>query len=197
VDAPAKKAKAEGAHLVLIDECGFFLNPLVRRTWARKVKTPLLRSWGRHRDKVSVIAAVSVAPTLRRLGLYWLADPKHYVTAETVVKFLRTLLNHLRGRVIVVWDGGTNHKGALIRALCARYPRLHLERLPAYAPELNPVEFLWSHLKYARMANFVPEDLAHLDQTLHCHLHDVGRTPGLLKALWHGSKLPFPPSIFA
>jgi hypothetical protein len=119
----------------------------VRRTWAPKGKTPILRSWGRHRDKVSVIAALSVAPPLRRLGLYFLADPKHYVAAETVVKFLRALLKHLRGRVIVVWDGGSNHKGPLVRALCARYPRLHLERLPAYAPELNPVEQVWSHLK--------------------------------------------------
>jgi transposase len=61
---------------------------------------------------------------------------------------------------------------------------------------LNPVEFLWSHLKYARLANFVPTSLSHLDQTVQTHLQSVGQTPGLLKALWHGSKLPFPPSIF-
>ena len=181
---------------MLIDESGFFLNPLVRRTWAPKGKTPVLPSWGRHRDKVSVIAALSVAPTRRRLGLYWLADPKNYVTAETVVKFLHELLKHLRGRIIVVWDGGSNHKGPLIRALCARHPRLHLERLPAYAPELNPVEQVWSHLKYARLPNFVPKSLSHLDQTVCAHLQSVGQTPGLLKALWHGSKLPFPPCIF-
>lgn len=93
--------------------------------------------------------------------------------------------------------GQHNHKGPLIRALCARHLRLHLERLPAYAPNLNPVEFVWSHLKYARLPNFMPESLAHLDQTVRSHLHSVGQTPGLLKALWHGSKLPFPPSIFA
>ena len=182
---------------MLIDESGFFLNPLVRRTWAPKGQTPVLPSWGRHRDKVSVIAALSVAPTLRRLGLYWLADPKHYVTAETVGKFLRELLKHLRGRVIVVWDGGSNHQGPLIRAFCARHPRLHLERLPAYAPDLNPVEQVWSHLKHGRLPNFVPESLAHLDQTVRSQLQSVGQTPGLLKALWHGSKLPFPLSIFA
>jgi len=169
----------------------------VRRTWARKGQTPTLRCWGRHRDKVSVIAALTVAPALRRLGLSWLADPQHYVTAETVVRFLRTLLRHLRGRVIVVWDGGSSHKGPLIRALCARHPRLHLERLPAYAPELNPVEQVWCHLKYGRLANFVPANLAHLDQSVRRHLHAVGQVPGLLKALWHGSRLPFPTSIFA
>ena len=154
------------------------------------------RSWGRHRDKVSVIAALSVAPTLRRPGLYWLADPKDYVTVETVVKFLRERLRQLRGKVIVVWDGGSNHKGPLIRALCSRQPRRHLERLPAYAPDLNPVEQVWSHLKYGRLPNFVPESLSHLDHTLRGELHTVAQTPSLLKALWRGSKLPFPPCIF-
>ena len=157
----------------------------------------MLPAWGRHRDKVSVIAALSVAPSLRRLGRYFLADPKNYVAAETVVKFLRGLLKHLRGRVIVVWDGGGNHKGPLLRAFCARHPRLHLERLPAYAPDLNPVEQVWSHLKYGRLPNFVPASLTHLDHTVRSHLQSVGQTPGLLGSLWRGSKLPFPPSIFA
>jgi hypothetical protein len=67
------------------------------------------------------VAALSVAPTLHRLGWYFLADPKHYVTAETMVRFLRELLKQLRGRIIVVWDGGSSHKGPLIRALCARH----------------------------------------------------------------------------
>jgi transposase len=103
---------------------------------------------------------------------------------------------HLRGRVIVVWDGGSNHKGPLIRALCSRFPRLHLEPLPAYAPELNPVEFIWSHLKYGRMANFVPRHVRHLKQVVQTHLHEVGQSPGLLKQLWKGSKLPFPVPAF-
>src|SRR5215210_46651 len=155
----------------MIDESGFFLNPLMRRTWAPKGQTPTLRSWGRHRDKVSVVAALSVSPTRQRLGLYFQTDPKHYITAETVVSFLRAVLKRLRGRVIVVWDGGSSsHKGPLIRELLSRYPRLHLERLPAYAPELNPVELVWSYLKHGRLANFVPRDVRHLDDIVQAHL---------------------------
>jgi hypothetical protein len=60
--APPKKAAGDRAHLVLIDEAGLFLNPLVRRTWAKVGQTPVLDSWGRHRDKVSVIGAVTVSP---------------------------------------------------------------------------------------------------------------------------------------
>ena len=177
---------------MLIDESGFLLNPVVRRTWARQGHTPVLPSWGRHRDKVSVIAAIGVAPQRRRLGLFFHTDAKHYIDAPAVAGFLRSLLRQLRGRVIVLWDGGTNHKGPFIRAVGADFPRLHLERLPAYAPDLNPVEFLWSHLKHGCMPNFIPQDVQHLDQVVQAHLRAAGQSPGLLKQLWKGSKLPFP-----
>ena len=152
-----KKAKAERAHVALIDEAGLFLNPLVRRSWAKKGRTPVLESWGRHRDKVSVIGAVSVSPAARRLGLYFATDPKDYFDPSRVVGFLRDLLKHLRGKVIVVWDGGSNHKGPAIRELLGRNKRLTLERLPAYAPDLNPVEAVWGWLKYGKLPNFVPD----------------------------------------
>ena len=71
----------------------------------------MLTGFGRRRDKVSTIAAISVAPAHRRIGLYFRTDPVTYVDAAAVVSFLRRLLRHLRGRVIVVWDGGSNHKG--------------------------------------------------------------------------------------
>jgi putative transposase len=189
--AHQKKAQDERAHLVLIDESGFFLNPTVRRTWAPKGRTPVLTGFGRHRDKVSTIAAISVAPRRRRLGLYWRTDPERYIDAAAVVAFLRELLRHLRGRVVVVWDGGSNHKGPLIRELVRRFPRLRLERLPGYAPELNPVEQVWGHLKYGLMANYVPRHVGHLDRVVQDHLAEVRGCPELIRALWTGSKLPF------
>jgi hypothetical protein len=191
VAARQKKARDERAHVVLIDESGFFLNPTVRRTWAPRGRTPVLTGFGRHRDKVSTIAAVSVAPGRRRVGLYWRTDPRHYIDAAAVVAFLRDLLRRLRGRVIVVWDGGSNHKGPLIRALLRSYPRLHLERLPGYAPDLNPVEMIWSYLKYGLMANFVPRHVQHLDRVVRGHLAGLGKEPALIRSLWSGSKLPF------
>ncbi len=123
--AHQKKARDERAQIVLIDESGFFLNPLVRRTWAPKGHTPVLTGFGRHRDKVSTIAAISVAPIRRRIGLYFQTDPETYVDTTAVSSFLQNLLRHLRGKVIVIWDGGSNHKGPLIRELLHRYPRLN------------------------------------------------------------------------
>ncbi len=78
-------------------------------------------------------------------------------------------------------------------AAWARHAGLRISRSQAaYAPDLNPVEQLWSHLKYGRMPNFMPRHVRHLDWVVRSHLPAVGQTPSLLKALWHSSKLPFP-----
>jgi transposase len=190
--AGPKKAAADRAHVVLIDEAGLFLNPLVRRTWAPRGMTPVLSSWGRHRDKVSVIGAVSVSPATRRLGFYFATDSKDYFTPAKVIAFLRHLLRHLRGKVVVVWDGGTNHKGPVVRAFLKRNQRLWLERLPAYSPDLNPVEAVWGWLKYGQLANYVPADIDALDWEVLDRLVELKHTPGLLRALWDASDLPFP-----
>lgn len=147
---------------------------------------------GGHRKKVSVIGAVSVSPTAKRLGLYFATLPDGFFTAEAVVAFLRDLLQHLRGKVVVVWDGGGNHKGPLIRDFLRRNRRLTVERLPAYAPALNPVEAVWSWLKYGQLANFAPDGVADLDDEVIDRLLDLECDPGLLRVLWERSDLPFP-----
>jgi hypothetical protein len=113
-----KKARDEGAHVVLIDESGFFLNPVVRRAWAPVGRTPVLTGFGRHRDKVSTIAAIAVAPRRRRLGLYWRTDPVHYIDAAGVVSFLRDLLRHLGGGLAFISE--LTQRRTLIRRLSCR-----------------------------------------------------------------------------
>jgi putative transposase len=147
---------------------------------------------GGHRKKVSVIGAVSVSPAARHVGLYFSTLPDGFFTAEAVVAFLRDLLKHLRGKVVVVWDGGSNHKGPLIRAFLRRNKRLTLERLPAYAPDLNPVEVVWSWLKYGQLANYVPDGVGELDNEILDRLIELKCDPELLRKLWEGSDLPFP-----
>ena len=177
---------------MLIDETGLFLNPLVRRSWAVRGKTPVIGGDGWHRKKVSVIGAVSVSPATRRPGLYFATRPDGFFTAEAVVKFLRDLLGHLRGKGVALWDGGPNHNGPLIRAFLSRNKRLRLERLPAYAPELNPVEAVWSWLKYSQLANYVPDGMSDLDDEIIDRLGALKGESDLLRNLWDGSDLPFP-----
>ena len=112
------------------------------------------------------MAALTVSPRRRRLGLHFSTYPKAFVNQERAADFLRSLLHSLRGPVIVVWDGGPMHKGDAIRAVLHDFPRLRLERLPPYTPELNPVEYLWNHLKYGVLSNFMPDDVFHLDAVL-------------------------------
>ena len=95
------------------------------------------------------------------MGLYLHVHPDDNITSVEVAVFLRALLRHLRGQVIVLMDGGSIHKGPEVRALLARCPRLHLEWFPGYAPELNPDELVWAHFK-AELANGHPDNLDEL-----------------------------------
>ena len=116
------------------------------------------------------------------MGLYWQTFPRSFVNAERSAEFLRGLLRHLHGAVIVVWDGGPMHKGEPIQQLLHDFPRLSLERLPPYAPDLNPVEYLWTHLKYGRMANFVPDDVFQLNAVLNDTFAKPANPPRCLTA---------------
>jgi transposase len=74
------------------------------------------------------------------------------------------MLKDLAGRFVVIWDGGPRHKGDPIRDLMGRFAgRLDLEKLPPYAPMLNPVESLWSWLRWERLSNLGPRDAADLN----------------------------------
>ena len=139
---------------------------------------------------MSAIAALTIAPRRHRLGLYFRTYPKAFVNQERAADFLRTLLKHLRGPVIVVWDGGPMHKGDAIRALLHDYPRLSLERLPPYTPELNPVEYLWNHLKYGALPNFMPDDIFHLDGVLKQRLRRARLSSQRLRSFFKQSGLP-------
>jgi transposase len=172
---------------VFLDESGFLLIPTVRRTWAPRGQTPLLHHRYRH-DKVSAISAVTVSPTRQSCGLY-----AHFhlanITHVEVAVFLRELLRHLAGAIIVVWDGGAIHRGAAVRQLLARHPRLHVERFPAYAPELNPDELVWNYLK-GGLANGRPDTVDALLADLTRVTRQLRRSPALLRAFIVGSELP-------
>lgn len=175
------------AHVVFADESGFQLTPSVRRTWAPRGQTPILRHWDR-RDRVSAISAVSVSPRRRRVNLYMHLYPDNLTHLE-VTRFLRDLLRHLRGAVILIWDRGPIHHGTAITALCRRSPRLHLVELPGYAPELNPDEGVWAYAK-RELANGRPHSTQHLFRDLTRVTRTMRRRPALLRACFTASDLP-------
>jgi putative transposase len=167
------------------------MSPLVRRTLAPRGKTPVLKINGSHHDRVSVTAALTISPRRGRLGLYWQSYPKEFVNSARAAEFLRYLLRRVPGALTVVWDGGPMHKGDPIREVLAEHPRLRLERLPPYAPELNPVEYLWEHLKHGKLPNFTPDDVFQLDAVLQRHLKRAKRDHNRLRGFYNHSHLPF------
>ena len=185
--ARKKNAARLGAHLVFLDESGFLLIPSVRKTWAPRGQTPLLRFWQRH-DKISVISGVSVSPRRQHVGLYYQLHPTNIHHAE-VCAFLRHLLRHLRGAVFVLWDNGRIHRGQVIRAFCRAFPRLHVAFFPAYAPELNPDESVWHRAK-AALANGRPDDVAALAAHLRASLTRLRRSQRALRGCITQSDLP-------
>jgi len=169
------------------------LQPTVRRTWAKKGHTPQQRSWDR-RDRLSAISAITVSPKRSRLGLAFQVHRKNIRTPQ-VVAFLRLVRRKLGNRLLVVMDRLGAHRGAVRQLRQARSGWLDVEWLPPYAPELNPDEQVWNHAKYCDLANFLPEDLDHLERSLCDSLARQGRSPELLQSYCEHAKLKLPRPI--
>lgn len=135
-------------------------------------------------------SALTVSPIRQRLALYFQLHP-HNLRSAQVVAFLRVLLRHQRGPVLLLWDTSPTHKSRVPEQFLARQRRLHVEPFPAYAPELNPDEQVWTQLKRA-VANGTPDGLAELETMLHRVLGRLQRCPTLLRSYLHASELPWP-----
>jgi len=171
--------------VVFLDETGLMLQPLVRRTWAPQGQTPVMYSWDRH-DRLSVIASLSLSTRRRRIGLYFAVHERN-ITAEEVEAFLRHVQRHLRRRLILVMDRWAVHRKAA-KAL-ADDERFWIEWLPPYAPDLNPVEYVWDHTKYGDLANYVPDELLDLELELDWSMHETRERPELLRSFFHAAEL--------
>jgi len=168
---------------VFLDESGFMLQPVRRRTWAPRGQTPIQYSWDRH-DRLSVASAVTVAPVRRRMGLYFRLQA-HNIHAADVVAFLFGLHRHLPRRLIVILDRWNAHRKA-VRVLQERGADwLDPEWLPPYAPDLNPAEQVWNHAKYSDLANFIPDDLADLDRAVRSSMAGQRNQPSLIRSYFH------------
>jgi hypothetical protein len=150
------EAKERDAHLVFLDESGFMLTPVVRRTlWPRGL-TPVLPVAGQ-RDRISAISCITLSPKRYLPGLYFVLLPTNEnVNAERVVAFLRALKKSLP-RFTVIWDGnGIHSKARLVKKFLAANKSVVAEDFPGYMPSLNPDEGVWEYTKYGRLANFAP-----------------------------------------
>lgn len=158
------------------------MSPLVRRSWSPLGETPLFYQRTRSHQKVSVIAALCVPPTRDDVHLYFRLHPNINIKSGEVIDFLGVLLQQLPGLIVLVWDRLQAHRAKVACHFFERQERLHPHLLPAYAPELNPVENVWSYLKMNPLANFAPLELDTLVHTTRHHSRSLQRKHELLRS---------------
>jgi transposase len=179
-----KRAQAQQQTILFVDESGFYPLPSVVRTYAPIGQTPMLREW-RTRDHLSAISAISPE------GKLYFHGQEGAIASADVVAFLEHLLREVPGRMVIIWDGSPIHRSHLIKDFLAKgaAQRLQLERLPAYAPELNPDEGVWQQLKGVELRNLCCFDLRHLWDELRNAVKRVRRKPRILKGCFTGAGL--------
>ena len=177
-----KKARREGRLILFIDESGLSQRPTRVRTWALNGHSPVVQfhfNW----DHVSIIAGMHLAGVTFRLH-------DGAIKKEQVIEFLKALKAHYRRRLLIIWDGARPHCSRLVRDYVdSTDGQIVVERLPAYAPELNPVEYLWAWLKRHALANFCPDTLTELHHGARSKLKSAQRRSTIITACWSQANL--------
>ena len=157
--AGAQKGAAKQRRTILfVDESGLYLLPALVRTWAKRGQTPVV-SHTLTREHLSAICAL--VQNGRHKGRLLVQVRDKAFCSQSIIGFLLHLLRHLKGKLLVIWDGASIHRSRLVQAFLASplARRLRVERLPGYAPELNPVEAVWQYLKRVELRNLCCESV--------------------------------------
>lgn len=134
-------------------------------------------------DHLSVIAGMHFNGVCFRLH-------EGSVKQEQVVEFLKALRTHYRQPLLILWDSGRPHRSRLVRDYVdSTQGHIQVAFLPPYAPELNPVEYLWGWLKRHALANFCPDTLAELQHTARGKLKSAQRRSAIIASCWQQAEL--------
>ncbi len=166
------------------------MSPSVKKTWAKRAKTPVLPYRNRRQKKVSVLGAVALHAMSGHIDLLCDFHPDSYVRGEQAAAFLHRVLAEYPDRPIdLVWDNLQAHKSPIVREVVQLHPRLTLHYLPPYAPDLNASEGVWCLAKYHRMANHTISDLETLHAQAAKHLSEIGQNQTLLQSCFKNAGL--------
>jgi transposase len=153
-----KKAKTEKRTIVFVDQSAFYLLPMAVRTYAPRGQTPTLRV-KLSRDHLSAMGGITPE------GRLFMQTQDHSYKGPDVVRFLQLLTREIPGNLLVIWDGAMIHRCQAVKDYLAKggAKRIHLERLPGYAPELNPQEGVWNLLKRVELKNVCCLEVQHIE----------------------------------
>lgn len=179
-----KRARRERRTLVFVDESGFYLLPAAVKTYAPRGQTPILNPF-QTRDHLSVMSGVTV------MGKLYTMVREESMTGCESAAFLKHLLQHVGDKLLVIWDGSPIHRAAPVKSFLAEGGAkfVYLEQLPGYAPDLNPDEGVWQHLKRVEMRNLCCSDLRHLRTELWLATMRLRTKPHLVRGFFAGAGL--------
>ncbi len=168
--------------IVFIDESGLSERPTRVSTWAPKGQTPVIQF---HFNWKHVSAIVGLTRTSFMFRLHDGA-----IKSGQIVEFLKALRKQLKRKLLIVWDGAAQHRSRIVRQyLDSTRGAVQMAFLPGYAPDLNPVEYLWAWLKRHALANFCPNTLAELKDTARRKLKSGQQRPSIIAACWKQAEL--------
>jgi len=181
--ALCKQAKEEKRQIVFVDESGLSLKPVRQASFAPRGE-PLVLEFNFNWDKLSAIGAVSTSE------IYFCLHEES-IKSEQVIAFVNHLHQEIKKPLLIVWDGLRAHWSKAVKAHIATFEGdIVVKQLPAYAPELNPVEYLWSHLKRNDLANFAAKNLEELSRVSRAAVAKIQPTrKKYLHAFWIQTEL--------
>ena len=176
--AIAKQAKLAGAEIYFWDEAGFRADAVHGKTWSLRGKTPVVNRPGQ-RQSVSAASAVNAK------GAFWFATYQGGLTGELFVTLLKQLMHRRKKPLHLVVDGLPAHKKKVVKDyVVSTEGRLSLHFLPGYAPDLNPDELVWRHVKRTGVARRPLMKGEKLPQRVHEQLQEIGNNPKLVRSFF-------------
>jgi len=152
------------------------------RTWSPRGVTPILQhqfNW----DNLSIAAGITLWQFYFRLY-------EGTMKKEEVRDFVQHLWKQIHRPMLLIWDRLPGHRSRLVADYVATLEgNIDVHYLPAYAPELNPAEYIWAHLKQHELANFCPRDLWHLSADARSALRSMQRRRTIVTACWKQASL--------
>ncbi|WP_428485115.1 IS630 family transposase [Rhodopila sp.] len=183
--AIARQAKAAGGEVFFWDESGFRADAVHGRTWGARGQTPVVQRPGQ-RQSVSAASAVNAK------GGFWHCTYEGGLTAELFVSLLRKMMRYRAKPVHLVVDGLPAHKTKLVKDYVqSTQERLTLHVLPGYAPELNPDEAVWSHMKRTGVARTPLRKGERLRDKIEEQLDAIKASPKLIRSFFHAPSVAY------
>ena len=184
--AIARQAKAQGAEVFFWDESGFRADTVHGKTWGLRGQTPVVHRPGQ-RQSISAASAVNAN------GAFWFCTYDGALNAELFVELLQQMMHRRKKPVHLVIDSLPAHKKASVvgKYVTSTNGRLTLHFLPGYAPDLNPDELVWSHVKRTGTARRPLQQGEKLRDKIEEQLAKLQQLPGLVRSFFRAPSVAY------